>query len=299
MGLRFGVDIGAGNIRIGLVAGNRVKSARHLQTEGEASDVAVSVAKSVSELATGRPIEWIGVACAGHVDAKLGRVLSSPNLGWRNVPLAKLIRQQMALLGAYPEIHVENDVNAAIWGEYRAGALRGADSACAIFIGTGLGGGAILPGGALLRGASGGAAEFGHMLHTPNGRRCRCGRSGCFEAYASGTAIESAYAERTGSERRASEIWAARADDADAGEVARAAVDALAALVLDLSAAFDPERIVFGGGVTHSCDGLTAEVEAAARARMGEQTQTLPRHVEAALGDAAGVIGAALVEPER
>src|SRR5262249_23453727 len=125
----------------------------------------------------------LGVACAGQVHPETGAV-DAPNLGWHDVPL----RAELARAFEVP-IVVENDVRAAAWGEFSYGAGAGVDSLVAVFIGTGVGSGAVLNG-RLWRGTSNVAGEVGHTQVVPDGVPCPCGARGCLERYMSGSGFQ-------------------------------------------------------------------------------------------------------------
>ncbi len=125
----------------------------------------------------------MGVGAAGYVDARRSTVLFAPNIAWRDEPLGS----ELARLTGLPVI-IENDANAAAWGEFRYGAGRDVDDQLMVTVGTGVGGGVIADG-RLLRGAFGVAGEIGHLCVVPDGLQCGCGNRGCFEQYASGSAL--------------------------------------------------------------------------------------------------------------
>ncbi|HWB72366.1 MAG TPA: ROK family protein [Egibacteraceae bacterium] len=138
----------------------------------------------------------VGVGAAGVVDLD-GRVRYAPNIDWADYPLRAELE---ALLDV--AVTVDNDANAAAWGEYAAGAAAAASSVVMLTVGTGVGGGLIIDG-RLVRGAGGLGAEFGHLIVSEGGPRCPCGNHGCLEALASGNAIgrvarEALQAGRTG-----------------------------------------------------------------------------------------------------
>ena len=124
----------------------------------------------------------LGIGIAAQVDHS-GVVLSSPNLGWQNVPLRAMLEEKLKL-----PVVVTNDVRAASWGEWHFGAGKGVDDLVVIFIGTGIGGG-VVSGGRLLEGCSNTAGEIGHTTLIVDGRDCSCPNKGCLEAYAGGWAI--------------------------------------------------------------------------------------------------------------
>jgi glucokinase len=232
-------------------------------------------------------------------------VLFAPNLAWRDAPL----RDEIAARVDLPVV-VENDANAAAWGEYRFGAGDNQPDVVVLTIGTGIGGGLILNS-ELYRGRFGIAGEPGHVRVVPGGRQCGCGNFGCWEQYCSGTALV----------RAAREIATERPDDGErllqlAGDVeaidgpvvARAAQEGdpaaidcfeevgrwLGQGIADLSAVLDPGRFVIGGGVSDAGELLLRPArDTYAAALTGRGHRPMADIVAARLGGEAGLIGAA------
>ncbi|SNY55322.1 ROK family protein [Paractinoplanes atraurantiacus] len=236
-------------------------------------------------------IRAVGLACGGPLDAASGTVMSPPHLpGWTRVPIGPLAAEAFGVPFA-----LENDATAAAVAEYRFGAGRGTGTMLYLTVSTGIGGGAIV-GGRLHRGAAGNGGEFGHIIVRRGGRLCACGRRGCVEAYASGSAIAQRAAEACGRAMTAADVTAAVA----AGDPAAAAVwaetaDLLGAAVADLVNVFEPDLVVLGGGVTRCGDMLLGPVrEVVAREAMPPAARAA-RVEPAALGDRVGVIGAGVV----
>jgi glucokinase len=201
----------------------------------------------------------VGVAAPGPVQADTGRLLYPPNLvGWTDVPLAALLSKRIGC-----RVVVENDANAAALGEYVAGQGQGAQSMVYVTVSTGIGGGIVI-GGRLYRGMNGAAGEIGHMTLQPNGPRCNCGRLGCLEALASGTAIARDGRLALGQGRApvlhrllqqtggavTSELVAAAAyeGDDDARAIIRDAGKALGIGLASIVDLLNPDVIVVGGG---------------------------------------------------
>src|ERR1035437_1062245 len=135
------------------------------------------------ELSSDHKIDAVGVACAAFIDRSGSMVYFSPNLAWRDEPLKQRLESALEL-----PVTIENDANAAAWGEFRFGAAVDAANMVMVTVGTGIGGGVVVDG-VLMHGAFGVAAELGHMRVVPGGFRCGCGNRGCWEVYASGTAL--------------------------------------------------------------------------------------------------------------
>jgi glucokinase len=224
------------------------------------------------------PADASAVAIAGAIRTSTGEITQSPNLPrWDGVRL-----------GAELSCEVLNDANAAILGESWVGGLRGTKAAILLTLGTGVGGGLLLDG-KLWTGATGAAAELGHVAVRPDGPRCGCGSTGCLEMYASGTAIAKAAGapDAKEAERRA------RAGDARARAAFDGAADALGVVLSGLANAFNPEAIALGGGMAPAFDLLAPRVEALIAARAFKLAREGLRIVPAKLGKNAGLLGAA------
>jgi glucokinase len=246
------------------------------------------------------------VGAAGWFDRTGDTVLFSPHLAWRHSALRKELTARLQR-----PMWVGNDADAAAWAEYRYGSARGADLALMITLGTGIGGGIVMDG-RLHRGSHGVAGEWGHMRVVPDGRLCACGNRGCWEQYASGTALGQTAREVARSSPAAAALLLERVDgdpDRLTGEhVANAAAegDPLAMELLaevgswlgqgiaDLSAVLDPEVVVIGGGVSVLGEMLLGPArERLDRALPGRGFRPGPRVVGARLGAQAGIVGAA------
>lgn len=184
MGLTIGVDIGGTKIAAGVVdEEGRILSTFKVATPPTAEGIVDAICAAVAGASEGHDVEAVGIGAAGYVDDKRATVLFAPNIKWRHEPLKDKVEQRVGL-----PVVVENDANAAAWGEYRFGASQGHDDVICITLGTGLGGGIII-GNKLRRGRFGVAAEFGHIRVVPDGLLCGCGSQGCWEQYASGRAL--------------------------------------------------------------------------------------------------------------
>ncbi|MDT0378229.1 ROK family protein [Streptomyces sp. DSM 42041] len=251
-----------------------------------------------------------GIGCGGPLDSDAGVLLRPPHLpGWIDVPVTTLARERYGL----PAV-LDNDGTAGAAGEWRFGAGRGSRHLLYLTVSTGIGGGVVLDG-RTFRGAAGNGGEPGHVTVRSGGRPCKsCGRAGCLEAYASGTAIAERAVEAV-AEARAAGVSTAMAgpDPLTAADVAAAArqgdpsavrlweetVEALGSGLTSLVNVFEPELVVLGGGVTRSGEQLLAPVRrSVAECAMGPAARAV-RVVAAAGGDRAGVLGAAAVAFER
>jgi glucokinase len=246
----------------------------------------------------------LGVGVAGQVDARSGAVTFAPNLDWHNIPLrAELTRE----LG-YP-VTVVNDVRAATWGERIAGAGKRIDDLVVLFVGTGIGGG-VVSAGSLLLGATNSAGELGHTTLVAGGRRCRCGHAGCMEAYAGGWGIAARAQDAVRADPaagaallkvagRLEELTAEmvaeayRNGDALATRLVKETGEYLAAGTVSLVNAFNPSRLILGGGVLDGLPELLTVVDTTIRQEALAAAVTKLDVVLAKLGSSAPAIGAA------
>lgn len=277
MALTIGIDIGGTKIAGGVVDDNG-KILVEGRRETPAADVAATedaIVDLVTELRRSHEVTRIGVGAAGWVNQGRSLVYFAPNLAWRDEQLGEELTEACGL-----PVVIENDANAAAWGEYRFGAGRGADDLICVTVGTGIGGGLIV-GGSLYRGGFGIAAEFGHMQVVPGGLPCPCGNIGCWEQYASGRALVRVAREVAVAQPGDAEMLLGLGDGTADGitglHVSAAAEEgdpaALAAFaevghwlgqgMADLVAVLDPTCIVIGGGVSEAGELLREPARAA------------------------------------
>ncbi|WP_372728572.1 ROK family glucokinase [Nocardioides sp.] len=308
MTLACGIDVGGTKVAGGVVDADGV-ILEELRVESPAEDVEAmgeAIASLVTELASRHRIETVGVGAAGYVDRNRAMVLFAPNLAWRRFDLKADLEARVDL-----PVVIENDANAAAWGEFRFGAGEDVDDLLLVTVGTGVGGGVVLDG-ELHRGAFGVGAEIGHMRVVPDGILCGCGNHGCFEQYASGSALvrEARNAAGSGSPR-ARDLVERAGGDATAitgpliTEAARDgdgfALEQLAELgrwlgegIASLTAILDPAVVVIGGGVSEAEDLLLDPIRAAFLAQLaGRGHRPVLEIRKAELGNRAGLIGAA------
>ena len=303
-----GIDIGGTKIAGAVVdaAGTVLEEARVVSPATDPEAIETAVAVLVADLASRHPVTAVGVGAAGYVDANRTNVMFAPNIAWRDEPLGT----ELTRLTGLPVV-VENDANAAAWGEFRHGAGRDVDDQLMVTIGTGVGGGVIV-GGRLVRGAYGVAGEIGHLCLVPDGLQCGCGNRGCFEQYGSGSALVRATREAAaGSSLLARDLLDRAGGDplaitgplitAAAQDGDRFAIEQLRTLgqwighgVASLTAVLDPAVIVIGGGVSEAGDLLLEPIaDSFARELTGRGFRPQAQIRRAALGNRAGVIGAA------
>ena len=311
----LGVDVGGTNIAVGIVDENNaiIAKASHPTpvpcSEDAFCDAILAVCNDALAKAglTLDDVPWIGIGCPGTVNRATGIIEFANNLYFKNFKL----RDMMAERTNGKLVILENDANAAAYGEYQAGALAGADNALAITLGTGVGGGVVLDG-KMLTGYTGAASELGHMVIRAGGEECTCGRRGCFEAYASATALiretkramaahpESrmhAAAEENGAVDGRTAFIAAQRGDAAAQAVVDRYLDDLACGVANIVNIFFPEVIALSGGVANQGDTLLVPLRERVRA-LSYGSRYAVRHTRielCTLGYRAGVIGAALL----
>jgi glucokinase len=305
----LGVDLGGTKVETALVneAGDILASHRRAThpdkgTDAVIEDIITCVKTCLGEAS--KTTRALGIGVAGQVDRATGVVRFAPNLGWRDVDLKSRLEQALGM-----QVVVTNDVRAATWGEWKHGAGKGIDDLVCLFVGTGVGGG-IISSGRLLAGCQNSAGELGHITIVTGGRNCHCPNQGCLEAYAGGWAI----AERAQEEVRANPSEGQRllalAGDIrkiNAATVARANADGdplarrliqgtaqyLAAGVVSIVNAFNPCLLILGGGVIEGMPELVSMVDSAVEIKALQVAVDGLRIVTAALGNKAGVVGAA------
>ena len=303
----IGIDLGGTGIKGAVVSeSGEIMARRTWPTRPERGPAAVAedIAAMIRALAQGRDIAGVGLGCPGTVDDRAGTVVYACNIGWVQYD----VRRALAATGF--AVRLVNDANAAALAEAAVGAARGAQSAVVVTLGTGIGGGAVLDG-RLLTGFSGAASELGHMCIVADGEPCGCGRRGCWEAYASATALirrteaamaahpESALhaiAREMGSVDGRTAFAARDAGDPTAAQVVAEYIHYLGVGIANLVNIFFPEVVALGGGIAGQGEALLTPLRAQVqRQEYGSAyTQKHPRIVPCTLGPDAGVIGAAL-----
>ena len=306
--LALGIDLGATKVVSGLVApdGRIVHhSGRHLHANdgpgGVIRTLSASVRACLSQVS--EPPVAVGLAVAAQVDPRTGTVVHAPNLGWRDVPLARRVREEIGL-----PVTVINDARAATAAEWRLGAGVGATDLFCLFLGTGIGGSAVV-GGRLLDGGTHALGEVGHITVVSGGRQCHCPNWGCCEAYVGGWAIAErareavradptaghALLERAGSEAALSAhtvFQVYRDGDGLASRIVRETERFLADGAISVVNAFNPSLLILGGGLVSGMPEFVPAVESAARARCQPPAAGV-RVAVARLGEDAPLDGAA------
>lgn len=305
-----GVDVGGTKIAAGLVAadGSVVERVLVATPADQSTAIVPRIVEAVAGLARRHGLDGVpvGVGAAGLVDRD-GVVRYAPNIDWVDYPLRAELERHLG-----GPVRVDNDANVAAWGEFCVGAGRqSSDSLVMVTLGTGVGGAVIIDGN-LVRGSTGLAGEFGHVIVAEGGPLCSCGNRGCLEPLASGTAIGRMAREALADGgSRAGSVLAGQPPESVTGQAVTAAAqagDALSQAVLaragfwlgvgvsSLVDALDPAIVVIGGGAIRAGEMVLAPARAAAAERVvGQRHRAVPPIVPAQLGPDAGVVGAALL----
>lgn len=308
-----GIDLGGTNIVAGVVDENyQILNKASMKTncprpsEEIAADMAECALQAIRNAGlTPEQIEWIGIGTPGIANSATGIIEYSNNLGFVNVPMVKWISEKTGR-----PAFIENDANAAAYGEYVAGAAKGATNAVCITLGTGVGGGIVVDG-KIYAGSNYAGAEIGHTVLQMDGPACTCGRKGCFEVYSSATGlvrmtkeamaehsetIMHKMAEEKGKVTARTAFDAMRAGDATAKAVVDFYIKALAAGITNTINIFQPDVLCIGGGVCNEGDALLLPVkELVAKEVYTRNSEKNAEIVIAKLGNDAGIIGAAFL----
>ncbi len=244
-----GIDIGGTKIATLIVAadGTVLGRATHASTVADRSNAAAASAATLDDALAGAglgrdDLQAIGVGVPGRVDPERGQVTLAVNLGWTDFALRDVLEAEIGR-----PVVIENDARAAAIGLHERGVVGATDDLAYLAVGTGIAAGVILDG-RLHRGARGLAGEIGHAIADASGPRCACGLYGCLEAFASGPSI----ARRAGVATARDVYEAAAGGDSAATELVDDVGRRLAWAVHTLVMAYDVERVVVGGGVSHA-----------------------------------------------
>lgn len=317
---RIGVDLGGTNIAVGLVDdGYKIINKVSLPTGKERSGE--FIVKDMAELCKNvckdadvslSDVKAIGIASPGVANHDNGTVEYANNLKFKHFPIADLLKEYLG--EGSPRIYLENDANAAAWGEAVAGAAKGSRNSVMITLGTGVGGGIIIDG-KIYSGFNYAGAELGHIVIQHNGRQCSCGRRGCWEAYSSATGlinmtndkikecseqgrdtlmVELAKSKGKVSGRTAFD--AMRMGDEAGREVVDEYISYLACGLANIINIFQPEILSIGGGISNEGQFLIDLILPLIRdEQYGLGFVDLTDIRIAKLGNDAGIIGAALL----
>lgn len=300
----IGIDLGGTQLRAACVdPSGSVHETRRVKTARDrAPDAVIAQIFHLIEEVRAGDVKAVGIGIPGSIEASSGAVLGIPALpGWDNIPLAALVGERSGL-----PCLLENDATAAAIGEWRAGAARGCAHFVYITISTGIGAGVVIDG-RVLRGARGLAGEIGHTRIADHSDICSCGKVGCWEAVASGTALgrrarrvvdrapHSLMVELSGGEPISAYHvgLAARRGDPAALALLKEEAGLLGLGFVNAQHLYAPEKIVVGGGLSSLLDLMRSDIDAVVSDRLlpGFRPATI---AQASLGDDAGMIGAAL-----
>ena len=308
-----GIDLGGTNIAVGVVNENYEIVARASaktncpRPAGEIlADMAAVARKAVENAGlTMEDIQWVGVGAPGSVNQDTGDIIYSNNLDFHNVPMRKILGEDLGI-----QVYVENDANAAAYGEFVAGAAKGVRNALMITLGTGVGGGIIIDH-KIYSGTNHAAGELGHMVVEKGGWDCTCGRKGCIEAYASATGLIRMTREAM-EVHPDSKLWqiagsldkvngktafdGLRQGDPAGKEVVEKYIAYLGCGLANYVNIFQPEILVIGGGICKEGETLLAPL----REILDQETYMVKEEdkcklMTAQLGNDAGIIGAAFL----
>ena len=308
----IGVDLGGTNIKIGcfdgeikLIEKTSVPTGAEMGPEVVAERIVEQTKKLLSESGISLDdVVGVGIGTPGPADYAAGIVIKSTNMPkFKNTPLRDLIGKN----GLGKPAILENDANVACWGEFAVGA--GKDVAEMIFftLGTGIGGGVVCNGD-LVRGAGGNAAELGHVIIYPGGRKCNCGQRGCVEAYgsANSTAARAIEAIKAGGESTLAAVLEKNGtltskdiyEHSDAGdelarEITEGTAEALALMCVNMLHTTEPAKVVFTGGMIGAGDSLLSRVQHHFKELVWTLKEEDLEICFATLGEDTGIIGAA------
>ena len=309
MSLTIGIDVGGTKVLGGVVdeAGRVLTTARKDTPRQGGSALTQTIADVARELLQQHSVASVGVSAAGFVSSDRKTMLATPNIAdWNGVDLDNQLTKLIGL-----PVVIENDANAAAWGEAKFGAGKNQDHMMMLTVGTGIGGG-IVVNGALYRGAFGIAAEFGHMRVVPEGHICGCGARGCFEQYASGNALLRHAREAVNASPEVARNLLSRGDGTVAGLTGQAITEAaregdpvalaafnttgqwLGAGIASLAVLLDPACVVIGGGVIDAGEILLKPTRESLERNMPfAGKHPYPQIIAAQLGNEAGLVGVA------
>ncbi|MBR1592334.1 MAG: ROK family glucokinase [Ruminococcus sp.] len=311
-----GIDLGGTNIVAGVVDEDYniiAKASTKTNCPRPEKEIAQDMAKMALAAVkkadlTLSDIEWIGIGTPGIANSKTGIIEYSNNLGFKNTPMVKYI--EGAIGRDDTPVFIENDANAAAYGEFVAGAAKGAKNAVCITLGTGVGGGIIING-KIYSGSNFAGAEIGHTVIEVDGAQCSCGRKGCFEAYSSATglirmskeameafpdSIMNKMAQEKGKVTARTSFDAMRAGDKPAKDVVDKYIKYLAAGITNTINIFQPDVLCIGGGVCNEGDPLLLPMKELVKKEV--YTRDSEKNCDiviAKLGNDAGIIGAAFL----
>ena len=311
----IGIDLGGTNIVVGVVdKNNNIIGKGERKTniprpaENNFEDMYAAALDALDQAGVSmKDVEYVGLGTPGAVEPETGVITYSANLFFHNVPAKKLLEERFGKMA-----FVGNDANCAAFGEYIAGAGKFARDMIAVTLGTGVGGGIIMDE-KLVVGFNGAAGEIGHMVIQVDGEHCNCGRSGCWESYASATALirmTNALREKgndpilekviaaEGEVNAKVAYAAAREGSEQCAQLCETYAKYVATGIVNLINMLQPEVICIGGGVSHEGEALLEPVKRyiAQQSYTRDNSEEMQTVIQLAkLGNDAGIIGAALL----
>ena len=292
------IDIGGTEIKYGLVSlRGEVIFSSSLLTEASkgVEKLLEKIYKIVEELKNEKAL-GIAVSATGQIDGKIGKVVGGTNLipGWIGTNLVEILEKKYNI----PAI-LENDVNCAALGEMWMGAAKEKDNFLCLTIGTGIGGGVVLKG-ELLRGEGSVAAEFGHIQIVKNGNQCGCGNKGCYQSYASTTALLKLAEEKTNKKLNGKEIFdEVHKNNREYKEIVDEWADYFTDGLATLIYIFNPSLIVIGGGISKQGDFLKEIFKKSLEKKVMKNYLDILEIKMAEKGNDAGMLGAAYLLLEK
>jgi glucokinase-like ROK family protein len=304
---RIGVDLGGTNIAVGLVNDNyeiveriSVPTKARRPAEQVVADIGSAIDCILKKSGvTAADCSVIGVGAPGTCDVELGIVIRSYSLAWNRVPLSAMLHKRLGIT-----VRLDNDANCAALAEVKAGAAKGYKNVVLVTLGTGIGTGIVIDG-SLYSGLKGSGTEMGHMLIDYDGELCTCGRRGCWDAYASATALivqakRAAAARPESMLNRLQEITgksvfeAAEQGDVTAKDVIRRYCEYLSLGVSNIVNCLAPEMLLIGGGISREGNRILDPMRKYIREYcFDKREEALPVIKAASMGNEAGIIGAA------
>ena len=305
-----GIDLGGTNIVAGVVDENYniiSKASTKTNCPRPEKEIADDMAKMALQAVKNANleisnIEWIGIGTPGIANSATGIIERANNLGFVNTPMVKYIKETID-----KPVFIENDANAAAYGEFVAGAAKEARNAICVTLGTG-----VIIDGKIYSGSNYAGAEIGHTVIEVDGAECSCGRKGCFEAYSSATGLirmskeameknpdsimNKMAQEKGGKVTARTSFDAMRAGDKSAKEVVDKYIKYLAAGITNTINIFQPDILCIGGGVCNEGDPLLLPVKTLVENEdFAKNSEKRTEIVIAKLGNDAGIIGAAFL----
>jgi len=308
--IRVGIDLGGTNIAAGIVdSDGRIvckgsaptpKGAAYTEVVSAMAELVKSIVKNAGY--SQKDILSVGIGCPGFINREKGEIVFASNLGFKNAPIAAEFKKYIDV-----PVSLENDADAAALGEYK---IVGESSESLVFVtlGTGVGSGIVIDG-KIYRGSFGEGAELGHIMLRPDGEKCTCGRSGCYERYASAAALvrqtkaaiaahpETLMANETEITGRTAFDFE-RKGDATAAAVVEKYISYVAEGLMDVMMLLRPKTIVIGGGISNEGEPFVARIREHIAKNMSSEELHKTEITVAKLRADAGIIGAAMAADE-